>query len=154
MRGIMVDALEPDQQRARTLRARFASHAIQVHPYDVLAFDIPSEHYAVIIASAVLHFIEAEHLPALAKRLVDGLIPGGMLFAAAFTGDDPSVRESQDGIVAHVRHYFERGELRQLFNPLDALHYEESRRAAPNSLYGYRSGATLVARRRQALKTF
>ena len=152
-RGIKVDALEPDHQRARTLRTRFASHAIQLHSHDVLEFGIPSEHYAVIIASAVLHFIEAEHLPGLAKRLIEGLIPGGMLFAAVFTCDDPSAQESQDGGVAHVRHYFERGELHQLFHPLDALHYEESRRAAPDSLYGYRSGATLVARRHLAPKT-
>lgn len=145
--GIKVDALEPDQQRARSLQARFGSHSIQLHSHDVLAFDIPAEHYAVIIASAVLHFIEAKHHASLAKRLVEGLIPGGMLLAAAFTCDDPSVQDQQDLGEAHVRHYFEPGELRLIFQPLDVLYYEESRRAAPDSIYGYRSGATLVARR-------
>lgn len=149
--GFNVDALEPDKRHAASLRSRFASHAIQLHILDVLNFDIPSAHYALIIASAVLHFIKAEQLPALAERLIEGLIPGGMLFAAAFTCDDPSAQVSPDQGVTHVRHYFESGELRQLFHPLDVLHYEESRRAAPDSTYGYRSGATLVARHPLAL---
>jgi cyclopropane fatty-acyl-phospholipid synthase-like methyltransferase len=153
MHGFKVDALEPDNQQAASLRSRFASHAIHLHMLDVLKFDIPYEHYALIIASAVLHFIKVEQLPALAERLIEGLIPGGMLFAAAFTCDDPSAQVSRDHSAAHVRHYFDSGELRQLFHPLDVLHYEESRRAAPDSTYGYRAGATLVARHPLAPQT-
>jgi cyclopropane fatty-acyl-phospholipid synthase-like methyltransferase len=145
--GFSVDALEPNPQQASTLRARGASFPIQLHQVDVLEFNILSEHYDLIIASAVLHFIDAELLPLLSQRLIRGLRPGGMLFAAAFTVDDPSAPEHQMECPERVRHYFKPGELRHLFQPLDMLYYDESRRAAPESTYGYRAGATLIARR-------
>jgi tellurite methyltransferase len=145
--GFSVDALEPDPQQASSLRARAASFPIQLHQVDLLEFNIPSEHYDLIVASAVLHFIDAELLPLLSQRLIRGLRPGGMLFAASFTIDDPSAQKHPLECSGRVRHYFEPGALCHLFQPLDILYYDESRRTAPESTYGYRAGATLIARR-------
>ena len=145
--GYEVDALELDQQRASHLQTLFTSFPIHLHPVDVLEFSIPSKHYSLIIASAVLHFINPMHHLMLAERLVEGLTPGGMLFAAAFTRDDPSASDEDDSEPDRVQHYFHPDELRQLFQPMDVLFYDESRRVAPGSLYGYRAGAILVARR-------
>ena len=145
--GFTVDALEPDQHIARMLHSRFDSSHIQLHSLDILNFPLPTEHYAIIIASAVLHFIERKQLPMLAKRMIGSLISGGMLFAAVFTTDDPASQDTPGSGVTRVRHFFKPGELRQLFHPLEILGYEESRRAAPDSVFGFRSGATLVARR-------
>jgi len=145
--GFEVDALEPEQLNARHLRVLFKEFPIHLHPIDVLDFSFPGEHYTLIIASAVLHFIPAKHHQRLARRLIKGLAPGGMLLAAAFTCDDPSRLDADEPGVDRVQHYFNEGELQQLFQPLDVLFYEEARRAAPDSFYGYRAGATLVARR-------
>jgi tellurite methyltransferase len=144
--GFAVDALEPDLNAAKALRPQISSLAIHLHTLNVLGFPLPTNHYTVIVASAVLHFIDHAMLPALAQGLIKSLVPGGMLFAAVFTCDDPAREEPQKDSPTPVRHFFERDELRQLFMPLDVLVYEESRRAAPQSSFGYRSGATLVAR--------
>jgi tellurite methyltransferase len=144
--GFAVEALEPDAGAAELLRSRSAPHAVQVLQMDVLDFPIPSERYAIIVASAVLHFIDGALIHALAQQMVKGLLPGGMLFAAVFTVDDPAYLEPPLEGSARVLHFFGRGELRQIFLPLDVLAYDESRRAAPESTYGYRAGATLVAR--------
>lgn len=151
--GFLVDALEPDQRQTESLHLRFAPYPIQLHTLDVLNFSLPSDHYALIVASAVLHFIDRDQLQPLAARLINSLSQGGMLFAAVFTTDDPANQEAQDPGTAHVQHFFRRGELRQLFQPLDVIVYEESRRSAPQSMYGYRSGATLIARQSSTLQS-
>ena len=73
-----------------------------------------------------------------------------MITVAVFTRDDPSFQEATQYAHERVEHYFAPGELRHLFLPLDVLYYDESRRTAPDSTYGYRSGATLIARPRRS----
>lgn len=145
-RGFAVDALEPQPELAEGLR-RSMPASVRPLQMDILDFSLIEGHYTLIVASAVLHFIEDGALPQLAGRLMNALAPGGMLFAAAFTTDDPARSEAHGATETPVLHFFEPGELGRLFQPLDILFYEESRRAAPHSSYGYRSGATLVARR-------
>lgn len=146
-RGFQVEAIEPDQKRVAMLRS-YLTAPIRLHAMDILAFNTPANHYALIVASAVLHFIEADQLPVLAERLIKSLLHGGMLFAAALTRDDPSAQVEGEPEGTSVKHYFNPDELRQLFQPLEVLYYEESRRISPESTLGFRSGATLVARRR------
>ncbi|TFH37022.1 MAG: methyltransferase domain-containing protein [Anaerolineales bacterium] len=145
--GFAVDALEPEQRNLQKLRLLFEPLPIRLHPINVLDFNIPAEHYSLIIASAVLHFIDAKQLPLLSDRLVKGLIPGGLLFAAVFTDDDPSALAADDLGPDRILHYFKPLEMLKLFPSLDVLFYDESRRVAPDSSFGFRAGATLVARR-------
>jgi cyclopropane fatty-acyl-phospholipid synthase-like methyltransferase len=151
--GFEVDSLETSKRQAALLHSRFAPYPIHLHVLDVLNFPMHSDHYALIVASAVLHFIDLDQLKSLSDRLINSLIQGGMLFAAVFTTDDPAYQEAHDPETTHVHHFFRRGELRQLFQPLDVVLYEESRRSAPESIYGYRSGATLIARQPPASQT-
>jgi tellurite methyltransferase len=145
--GFEVDALELEQPRARHLQTLFSAFPIQLHSINVLDFNFAPVKYTVIVASAVLHFIQPNHHRQLAGRIVESLTPGGMLFAAVFTRDDPSMLDTEDPGANRIHHYFDTDELRHLFPQLDVLLYEESRRVAPDSLYGYRAGATLIARR-------
>jgi hypothetical protein len=82
------------------------------------------------------------------------------LIAEAFTTDDPgyallrreNVREIEPNTfeappLIGLIHYFEPGELRQLFIGLKSLEYIEERRSDPASPEGYRAGALLVAQR-------
>ena len=145
--GFQVDALEINPDHALQLGTRIEHPALRWHSCSILDFPLPIEYYSLIIAGAVLHFIPSAKLEHLANAIIAALRPHGLLLASGFTVDDPSHQDpSAEGAVA-VHHYFAADELRQLFSRLELLEYDESRRAAPHSSYGYRSGATLVARK-------
>jgi SAM-dependent methyltransferase len=145
--GFQVDALEINPDRGLQLGARMEDPKLRWHSCSILDFPLPIAYYSLIIAGAVLHFIPPSKLEHLANAIIAALRPSGMLLASAFTEDDPSYQDSNaEGSMA-VRHYFAANELRQLFSRLELLEYDESRRVAPHSSYGYRSGATIVARK-------
>ena len=139
--------MEWDAARFDALKRRCAGASVQPIRADVRTFPLAAQRYSVILASAVLHFFTPTELAVLAPRITDALLPGGLFFAAAFTRDDPSAIDEQVPHPDLVRHFFHRDELLKLFRPLEVLFYEESRRAAHQYSYGYRSGATLIARR-------
>lgn len=145
--GFEVDALERDHGSAAILAQRIGSAPIRLHTLDVLDFQISEKEYTLIIASAVLHFIEPKDRVDLSQRLIAGLHPGGMLFAAALTIDDPAAGADTGDRTSSMVHFFAPGELRQLFQTLDPLFYEEARRSAPEATYGFRAGAEFVGRR-------
>jgi hypothetical protein len=123
-------------------------------------FPLVPETYALVLASAVLHFLRPSELWPLADLLAASLVRGGVLVAEVLTVDDLEVSELRAASVPEVEpntfvvdppegviHFFEAGELRRVFAGLEELEYAEDRRAAETEA-GYRSGATLVARRR------
>ena len=127
---------------------------------DLRTFPLVRETYALVLASAVLHFLRPSELWPLADLLAASLVRGGVLVAEVLTIDDPEVSELRAAAVPEVEpntfaidppdsviHFFEAGELRRVFAGLEELDYAEDRRAAETEA-GYRSGATLVARRR------
>ena len=145
--GFQVDALEINPNRALQLGARIQDPSFRLHSCNILDFPLPIEYYSLIIAGAVLHFIPSVKLEQLAHAIIAALRPHGLLLASVFTEDDPSCQDPGTEGAVVVHHYFAADELRQLFNRLELLEYDESRRAAPHSSYGYRSGATIVARK-------
>ncbi len=157
--GFEVEAVEADPVRFRRLAAGGSSrlHAFML---DLQDFVIQPGRYALILASAVLHFLRPSQLWTLADRLQAGLTHGGLLLVEVFTTDDPGCASRRAEGAPEVEpntflarepvgliHYFEPGELLRLFPALEVLAYEESRRLDPGAPEGYRSGAQLVARR-------
>jgi SAM-dependent methyltransferase len=158
--GFLVDAVERDPERVAALRRERAGRTVVVHAADVREFPLASQTYALVLASAVLHFLRPSELWPLADRLSDALIPGGLLVSEALTTDDPEAADLRSASRPEVEpntfaldpsgsviHFFEPRELQRVFGQLETLEYEEFRRAAPEAELGYRSGATLVARR-------
>lgn len=158
--GFTVDAVETDPVYSERLQAVAADPRIHYHPVDILDFTLKPNGYVLIHAGAILHFIEPSLLPSLADELVTALKSRGILIASAFTIDDPEVQvqRSRGSVEFHpgafrlgpegeIIHYFQSGELRALFGPLDILEYEETRWSDPESVGGYRAGATLVAQK-------
>ena len=158
--GFLVDAVECDPEAQAILRRARTGLTIVVHPLDLREFPFVPETYGLILALAVLHFLRPSELWPLADRLSDCLLPGGLLIAEALTIDDPEAGVLRAAPLPEVEpntflfdppqgviHFFEPQELSRVFAGLEVLEYEESRRAAPESDLGYRSGATLVARR-------
>lgn len=160
-RGFTVDAVENDAGVYARLAEASAGTTVHPHLADLMDFPLAEESYALIIAQAALHFLRPTQLWVLADRLIQALVPGGVLFAEVFTTDDPgyeALRESgareiePNTFVAHdsigIIHYFAPNELRRTFSALEILEYDASRRLDPDSEAGFLAGATLVGRRK------
>lgn len=159
-RGYHVDALEPRADLADQLRRTTRGEKVSVVESELQTWDVPRAAYALVIAAAVLHFLPPNELRDAADRLGLALQPGGYLMAEVLTTDDPSLEIYQQSSVAPVAentyplqdrsgyiHYFAPGELKRLFNQLESLEFEESRRrTVDHDGWAYRSGALLVAR--------
>lgn len=159
-RGFSVDAVERDPEIFARLIEACAGTSISTHLADATAFPLLPTTYDLIVAQAVLHFLRPTQLWPLADRLVESLVPGGILLAEVFTTDDPGYTTLRQSNTLEIEpntfeapppigliRYFAPGELRRIFAPLEVLEYDESRRADPQSSDGYRAGAHLVARR-------
>ena len=89
--GFLVDAVEHDREAVTYLQRARAGRTIVVHPVDLRVFPLEPKTYALVLASAVLHFLRPSELWPLADRLCDCLLPGGLLVAEVLTIDDPEV---------------------------------------------------------------
>ncbi len=160
--GFQVDAVERDPEVFGQFVEACAGTSVTSHLKDVTAFSLPPTTYNLIVAQAVLHFLRPTQLWPLAERLVEALVPGGLLVAEVFTTDDPGYVALRESNAAEIEpntyeapppigliHYFAPGELRRIFTPLEVLEYDESRRAYPQSVDGFQAGAHLLARRPQ-----
>lgn len=159
-RGYRVDALEPRAGVADRLRRLTSEEKITVVESEIQSWEAPQAAYALVIAAAVLHFVPPDELDAVSDRLISTLQPGGYLIAEVLTIDDPSREIYQQSDVEPVAehtyplqdgpgcvHFFAPGELKRLFNGLEVLQFEESRRrTVDHDGWAYRSGALLVAR--------
>jgi cyclopropane fatty-acyl-phospholipid synthase-like methyltransferase len=155
-----VDAVENDRGRSASLRRACAGMTVSVWTEGVESFDIRPAAYGLICALAVLHFVSPKDLPDLARRIVDGLIPGGLLATQVLTDADPSLEARRSrgdaepfpntfpfGDSWGVIHYFARGELTGLFAALRPVEHEVYRFAAADRTAGFGAGEDLVARR-------
>jgi trans-aconitate methyltransferase len=156
--GFQVDAVEMDPARFRTLAASWQHGNPKPYHADIAHFEMSREHYSLVIAQATLHFLTPSQLNRLAPRIIAALRPGGYLVAEVLTTDDPEHQTLREEGASEVEphtflpsqagaliHFFEPEELLQLFSALDLREYDLSRRIAPASKAGYRSGASLVA---------
>lgn len=155
--------LSPEVVAQADQRARERHLSIETHVADIRTFPIEPRTYSLILASAVLHFLLPREVRALARRIQEGLCPGGVLMASVFTVDDPGYEALQERRTEHLAentyyvpefggpmHYFAPGELRGLFQGLEILYYAEERQLdTTHDLPHYHSGAFLVARRQR-----
>jgi SAM-dependent methyltransferase len=159
--GFTVDAVEKDPEIFTRLTSSVLGTTVVPHLIDLMEFPLPPETYQLIIALASLHFIRPTDLWSLADRINLALTPGGFFAAEVITIDDPGFRALKDADTGQIEpntflapepigliHYFEPGELRSVFSALEVMVYEESRRIDEVSIDGYRSGAALLARRK------
>lgn len=158
---IGVDLSATAVQAAQRL-ARERGVVLETHVADISEWEIEPDRYALVLASAVLHFLLPEEIRGLANRIRAGLQSGGYLIAQVFTVDDPGyqvLRQQGASLVAERTffvsdiggplHYFDFGELRSLFKELEILYYAEERHldsSSPDDPH-YRAGAFLVARK-------
>jgi SAM-dependent methyltransferase len=159
-RGFEVDFIERDPEVYRTWKETLVEKNIILHPVDVREFGFEESKYALVYASAILHFLKPTDLWSLVDRMVSSIISGGYLLAEVFTTDDPGYEELIETGALQVEpntfalsssgdviHYFAPGELSRTFSSLKILAYEENRRIDPEIPGEYRAGASLLARK-------
>lgn len=111
---------------------------------DVAAFDFAKTRYDIIVAATILDHLSEDLRVAISEGILAALKPGGILYANVFTVDDPGfliqggATDLPPGMVSDtaecMEHYFDRGELVNLFSGLDVLFYYEG--VEPDASHG------------------
>ncbi|MFZ5904498.1 MAG: class I SAM-dependent methyltransferase [Chloroflexota bacterium] len=94
---------------------------------DVTDFHITPQSFDLINAVTILDHIEFDRIKHVAKSISNGLASKGILFAEVFTTDDPAYHggDNISETAKFINHFFERGELREIFVGLSVILYEE-----------------------------
>ncbi|TDR81462.1 class I SAM-dependent methyltransferase [Paludibacterium purpuratum] len=94
---------------------------------DIAQFPIQPFAYRLIVANTSLDHLAKDDGLRMAQAMVAGLAPGGYLYAAVFLDDDPGCSHlgSASETAGHIRHYYRSGELRETFEGLTLLSYQE-----------------------------
>ncbi len=149
-RGFSVEAVERDAGAVARLRRLGQGTGLKVFEGDLRSYEFKAETYILVLTLAVLHFVPGWDRPGLAARLAAALKPGGLLIARAFVGDQAAGPSGSGEAAADADfHPLAAGELPRLFPTLTVEFHETYRWVDPRSPHGYRSGASLVARRPQ-----
>lgn len=158
--GCRVTAIDRSEAGMEKLKTTAAKQHLDICAtiMDIDAFEFAEKSCDIVVAATIL-----DHLAdALRTRIADGiraaLKPGGILYANVFTVDDPGFliqRGATDlppntvsDTAECMEHYFDRGELVNLFSDLHALYYYEG--VEPDTSHGrpHRHGwACLLAKK-------
>lgn len=101
---------------------------------DLMHFKFPSNEYHFIVASTVLDHLPTNTMEHVVCGIKESLKPNGVLYASVFTVQDPGYtnRKGRDALndvsecASGIRHYFELGELRKIFQAFEVVRYTET----------------------------
>lgn len=124
-RGYGVTAVDYSAAAVRELRNRAGAEGLPVCPVcaDLHDYELPAGAFDVVVAVTVLGLLRRSALPALARRVVAAIKPGGVLLVEELGRSDPGRlrREGASEFASLIRRYFAPEELRDLFRPLEAI---------------------------------
>ncbi len=105
---------------------------------DIKDYKMPNNFYDAILAFNSLIFLKKSEFIDVIEKIKDSLTPGGLIFIALFTIDDPSYksfRENSKPVEKNTFfskrngqywHFMDKGELQNLFSDFETLFYEET----------------------------
>ena len=130
-RGYSVTAVDISAVGLEKLRtdARKEGKTVECHQMDVSSFALQENSFDVIVARTILDHLPQPDTQILAARMTLALARNGLLFVTVFTIDDPGALEDKNKAsecAHHIKHYFSRNELRELFPHLQLLLYQEA----------------------------
>ncbi len=112
-------------------KAKQKGLAIEAVNADIADFDFAANAYDIIVAATILDHLPQEILPATAARIKSALKSEGILYVNVFTVLDPGYLQHHAQAPANstyvsdtadcMEHYFQCGELRNLFEEFDIL---------------------------------
>ena len=128
--GFDVYAIEPSEVGANKISQRSNAQGIKVSVLntDILntTKDLKDIGFAVALTS-LEHMYHDDLLKAV-KEIKRVLKPGGYVYALVFTEEDPGYKQDLQNAsecALFIKHYFKKGELRELFSDFNILEYSE-----------------------------
>lgn len=145
-KGCRITAVDRSEAGLEKLKRTAADRGFDIDAMvmDIGTFPFAKNAYDIVVAATIL-----DHLPDVPRLRVAGgissaLKPGGVLYANAFTTDDPGYRlqcgetdlpaDTVSDTAECMEHYFKRGELVTLFSDLEVLFYYEG--VEPDNSHG------------------
>ena len=109
---------------------------VSIQQGDVADFDFSSNRYDIIVAATILDHLDDSVRREVVNGIKSSLKPGGVLYANVFTVQDPGYRaehnrlnkQGPEGVSdtsVFMAHYFDHGELKNMFNDFEILYYYE-----------------------------
>lgn len=136
--GLQMKAVDSSRLALSRLKekARGQHLNIQTFRQDMTEFHLEPHQYHVILCLWSLMYLQPKQILMLAQRMMAGLQPGGLLFCAVFTDQDPNFSAAQRWLVQvgerlyqkkgwGTFYFFALGELEGLFRDLRLLYYAE-----------------------------
>jgi len=158
--GCRVTAVDRSEAGVQKLQTTAEIQHLDISPriMDIEAFDFGDDRYDIIVAATILDHLDDALRARIAEGIASALSHGGILYANVFTVDDPGLLlqrgemeippETVSETAECMAHYFDRGELVNLFSGLHVLYYYEG--IEPDASHGrpHRHGwACLLAKK-------
>lgn len=128
--GFDVYAIEPSKVGADKIlqRAKDCGVYMSVLNTDIITATKDLENIGFAVALTSLEHMEYGYLLEAVKEIKQVLKPGGYIYAMVFTEDDPGYKKdlpNASECALFIKHYFKKGELRELFSDFEILEYSE-----------------------------
>lgn len=128
--GYYVYAIEPSRVGASKIiqRAKELNVDVEVLNTDILSATKSLRDIGFAVALTSLEHMDYDYLLKAVKEIKLVLKPGGYIYAMVFTEDDPGFKNDLSNASEcslFIKHYFKKGELKELFFDFDILEYSE-----------------------------
>ncbi len=128
--GFNVYAIEPSEVGAKKIlqRAKDRSVKVSVLNTDIITATKNLNDIGFAVALTSLEHMDYEYLLEAVKEIKRVLKPGGYIYVMVFTEDDPGFKkdlQNASECALFIKHYFKKGELKELFFDFEILEYLE-----------------------------
>lgn len=128
--GFDVYAIEPSKVGASKILQRAKDHGLDltVLNTDILSAAKNLKDIGFAVALTSLEHMDYEYLLEAVQEIKRVLKTGGYIYAMVFTEDDPGYKKDMSNAsecALFIKHYFKKGELKELFSDFEILEYSE-----------------------------
>lgn len=128
--GYNVYAIEPSIVGAKKIvqKAEENKLCLNVINADILTAAEKLNNIGFAVALTSLEHMDYDYLLEAVKEIKRILKPGGYIYAMVFTEDDPGFKKdlpNASECALFIKHYFKKGELKELFSDFEILEYSE-----------------------------
>ena len=128
--GFNVYAIELSEVGAKKILQRAKDYGVEVAVLntDIVTASKNLSDIGFAVALTSLEHMDYDYLPEAVKETKRILKPGGYPYAMVFTEDDPGYKKdllNASECALFIKHYFKKGELKELFSDFEILEYSE-----------------------------
>ena len=128
--GFNVYAIELSEVGAKKILQRAKDYGVEVAVLntDIVTASKNLSDIGFAVALTSLEHMDYDYLLEAVKEIKRILKPGGYIYAMVFTEDDPGYKKdllNASECALFIKHYFKKGELKELFSDFEILEYSE-----------------------------